>query len=134
LSLDSVLEQSMMSVPECVAAAYVDMSTGLLLSVKAIGNYEMSHFEFVAAKTADLFQGPSIVAIENQWKQWRRQPMDNKHYFQEMLVVSDHQLHMFMRCKRNTDHAIVYITRKSANIGMLIAKARSTVEPLENAL
>jgi hypothetical protein len=41
---------------------------------------------------------------------------------------------MFMRCKRNPDHAIVYITRKTANIGMLIAKARATVDPLENAL
>lgn len=134
MSLDTVLEQSMMSVPECVAAAYVDMSTGLLLSVASVGNYDHAHFEYVGAKTADLFQGPSIVAIENQWKQWRRQPMDDKHYFQEMLIVSDNMLHMFMRCKRNTEHAIVYITRKSANIGMVIAKARSTVAPLEAAL
>jgi hypothetical protein len=124
----------MMSVPECVGAAYVDMSTGLLLALSTVGTYEHGHLEFVAAKTADLFQGPSIVAIENQWKAWRKQPLDNKHYFQEMLIVSDHQLHMFMRCKRNADHAIVYITRKNANIGMLIAKARATVDPLENAL
>jgi hypothetical protein len=134
LSLDAVLNQSMMSVPECVAAAYVDMSTGLLLSTALVGNYDHAHLEYVGAKTADLFQGPSIVAIENQWKQWRRQPMDDKHFFQEMLIVSDNMLHMFMRCKRNPDHAIVYITRKSANIGMLIAKARSTVAPLEAAL
>ena len=134
MSLDSVLEQSMLSVPECLAAGYVDMSTGLLLAVASVGNYDHSHFEFVAAKTADLFQGPSIVAIEKQWKQWRKQPMDDKHYFQEMIIVSDNMLHMFMRCKRNTDHAIVYIARKSANIGMVIAKSRATVEPLEKAL
>jgi hypothetical protein len=134
VSLDSVLEQSMMSVPECIGAAYVDMSTGLLLAVSYVGNYEHGHLEYVAAKTADIFQGPSIAQIESQWKQWRKQPQDNHHFFQEIIIVSDNQLHMFMRCKKNTDHAIVYIARKTANIGMLIAKSRATMEPLEKAL
>lgn len=134
MSFDAVLEESMRGVPECVAAAYVDMSTGLLLSSASTGIYDHGHFEYVAAKTADLFQGPAIVSIENMWKQTRKQPIDNHHFFQEMLIVSDNMLHMFIRCKKNTDHAVVYIARKSANIGMLIAKSRGTVEPLENAL
>lgn len=134
MSLDAVLEESMRSVPECIAAAYVDMSTGLLLSSTSVGNYDHGHFEYVAAKTADLFQGPAIVAIENMWKQWRKQPIDDHHLFQEMLIMSDNMLHMFIRCKKNRDHAVVYIARKSANIGMLIAKTRVTVDPLESAL
>ncbi len=134
MSLDSVLQQSMMSVPECISAAYVDMSTGLLLSVAHVGDYDHAHLEFVAAKTADIFQGPSIAAIEDQWKKWRKQPLDAKHFFQEIFIVSENQLHMFIRCKRHTDHAIVYVTRKSANVGMVIAKSRATVEALENAL
>ena len=134
MSLDKVLEQSMMSVPECIGAAYVDMSTGLLLSVCTVGTYDHGHLEFVAAKTADIFQGPSIAQIENQWKQWRKQPQDERHFFQEIIILSDNQLHIFMRCKRNKEHAIVFISRKSANIGMMIAKSRATMEPLENAL
>jgi hypothetical protein len=134
LSLDRVLEQSMLSVPECIAAAYVDMSTGLLLSVCHIGNYDQGHLEFVAAKTADLFQGPSIAAIEDQWKKWRKQPPSDKHFFQEMLIVSDNQVHMFMRGKTHIDHAVVFITRKNANVGMVIAKARASLAPLEAAL
>lgn len=124
----------MMSVPDCVAAAYVDMSTGLLLAVSHVGNYLHEHLEYVGAKTADIFQGPSIVSIEEQWKRWRRQPLDNKHFLQEILMVSENQLHMFMRCKKHPDHAVVYITRKSANVGMVIAKSRATLESLENAL
>lgn len=134
MSLDRALEQGMMSVPECVGAAYIDMSTGLLLAVSYVGNYAHEHLEYVAAKTADIFQGPSIVSIEEQWKRWRRQPLDNKHFLQEIFMVSENQLHMFMRCKKNPDHAVVYITRKSANVGMVIAKSRSTLESLENAL
>jgi hypothetical protein len=134
LSLDRVLEQSMLSVPDCIAAAYVDMSTGLLLAVTHVGNYDHGHLEFVAAKTADIFQGPSIAGIEETWKKYRKQPMDDHHFFQEIIILSDNQLHMFIRCKRHADHAIVFITRKSANIGMVIAKSRAAIEPLENAL
>jgi hypothetical protein len=124
----------MQSVPECIAAAYVDMSTGLLLSVTAVGSYDRSHFEFVAAKTADIFQGPSIVAIEKMWKQYRKQPLDDRHFFQEMMIVSENMLHMFIRCKRNNDHAVVFITRKDANIGMVIAKSRASIPQLEAAV
>lgn len=134
MSLDKVLEQHMLSVPDCIAAAYVDMSTGLLLSVTHVGHYDHGHLEFVAAKTADIFQGPSIAGIEETWKKYRKQPADDHHFFQEIIILSDNQLHMFMRGKRHTNHAIVFICRKSANIGMVIAKSRASVEPLENAL
>jgi hypothetical protein len=134
LSLERVLEQSMMTVPECVAAAYVDMTTGLLLAVSYLGNFSQDHFEYVAAKTGDIFQGPGITALENQVRQWRKQPNDNRHYIQEIIIVSDNQLHVFMRCRRNTDHAIVFITRKSAAVGMVIAKTRNSMEALENAV
>jgi hypothetical protein len=124
----------MQSIPECVAAAYIDMSTGLMLADMAVGNYDRSYFEFVAAKTADIFQGPAIVDIENVWKKHRNHPLDDRHFFQEMLIVSDNSLHMFIRCKRNTDHAVVFITRKTANIGMAIAKSRASISPLEEAV
>lgn len=124
----------MMSVPECVAAAYVDMSTGLLLSVAYLGNFSHEHFEYVAAKTGDIFQGPGITALEEQVRRWRKQANDGRHYIQEIFIVSDNQLHVFMRCKNNTDHAIVFITRKNAAVGMVIAKARFSLEALEKAL
>jgi hypothetical protein len=124
----------MMNVPECVAAAYVDMSTGLLLAVSYLGNFSQEHFEYVAAKTGDIFQGPGISALENQVRQWRKQPNDQRHYIQEIFIVSDNQLHVFMRCKRNSDHAIVFITRKNAAVGMVIAKTRASMGALEDAL
>lgn len=134
MSLEKVLEQSMMSISECVAAAYVDMTTGLLLAVSYVGNFSPEHFEYVAAKTGDIFQGPGISALEDQVRRWRKQPNDHRHYIQEIFIVSDNQLHVFMRCKRNADHAIVFITRRNAAVGMVIAKARISLEAIEDAL
>jgi hypothetical protein len=121
----------MMTVPECVAAAYVDMTTGLLLAVSYVGNFSQEHFEYVAAQTGDIFQGPGISALEDQVRRWRKQPNDHRHYIQEIFIVSDHQLHVFLRCQKNSNHAVVFITRKNAAVGMVIARARFSLESLE---
>jgi hypothetical protein len=88
----------------------------------------------VSAATADLFQGSNVVAIENMFKRSRGIKNDNTHYFQEVVVFSDNLLHMFMRCKRNVEHVVVFVTRKSANVGMVIAKSRMVLSSIEGAL
>ena len=42
----------------------------------------------------------------------------------DRAVFSESLLHMFSRCKKNNDHVVVFVTRKSANVGMVIAKSR----------
>jgi hypothetical protein len=49
-------------------------------------------------------------------------------------VFSDNLLHMFMRCKLNVEHVVVFVTRKSANVGMVIAKSRMVLPSIEGAL
>lgn len=134
MSLDSVLQQSITQVPECVAAGYVDMGTGMLLSVKTVDSHPSEVLDLVAAATADLFQGSNVTAIEKMFKRSRGLKEDDHHYFQEMLVFSDNLLHVFMRGKKFTDHAVVFVCRKNANIGMALTKARMALPALESAL
>ena len=49
-------------------------------------------------------------------------------------MFSDNLLHMFMRCKKNSNHVLVFVTRKSANIGMVIAKSRAALTSVDGAL
>lgn len=134
MSLDDALRESISQVPECIAGAYVDMSTGLLLSVYTISNHPQEILDVLSASTADLFQGSSTVAIEKMWKRVRNQPDEGGHYFKEIIVMSNNHIHVFLRCTHNSDHAVVYVTRKTANIGMVIAKSRMTIPPLEASL
>jgi len=134
MSLDNQLNDSIKSVPECMAAGYVDVNTGMLLSVKTVDSHPGEVLDLLAAATADLFQGPNVVAIEDIFKQARGTNDADAHYFQEMIVLSDNLVHVFMRGKTYTDHIVTFVCRKSVNLGMALTKARMEVPKLEAAL
>lgn len=134
MTIDNALQKAIRDIPECVAAGYVDMSTGMLLSVKTIDSHPREVLDLVAAATADLFQGANVSAIEKLFKKSRGIKDDGHHYFQEMIVFSDNLTHAFLRCKKNVDHIVVYVCRKSANVGMIITKARLSLAGVESAL
>ena len=52
----------------------------------------------------------------------------------EPRLFSDNLLHVFMRCKQYTDHAVVVVCNKNANIGMVLTKSRMSLAGLEAAL
>jgi len=60
----------------------------------------------VAAATAHLFEGRNVVQIEGLWKQYRGQT-EGGHYFKEILVNSDHLVHLFMRSLSDPDISAV---------------------------
>ncbi len=134
MSLDQALNNAMKQVPECVAAGYVDLSTGMLLGVKTVDSHPAEVLEIVAAATSDMFQGANVTLIENMFKKARGVSNDARHYFQEMIVLSENLLHLFLRCKGNEDHVAVFVCRKSANMGMVLSKAKSSLQSLESAL
>jgi hypothetical protein len=133
-ALDRALQMAMNQIPECLAAGYVDMSTGMLLSVKTVDSHPQEVLDLAAAATAELFQGPNVTAIENIMKKARGLKLDTPPYFQEIVVFSENLLHMFIRCKRNTNHVILFVSRKSANVGMMIAKSRIVLPSVDGAL
>ena len=134
MSLDKTLADAVSKVPECLAAGYVDMSTGMLLGVKTVDSHPQEILDMVSAATADLFQGPNVVAIEDHFKVARGQKKDGVHFFQEIIVFSENLIHVFLRTKAYPDHVIVFISRKNANIGMVLTKARMAVDPITDAV
>jgi len=132
-SLEQQLQASVAAVPECVAAGYVDLSTGMLLGVKTVDSHPAEVLELLAAATSDMFQGANVVTIENMFKK-ARGVEDGKHYFNEMIVNSDNLIHVFMRGNVNDEHVVVFVCRKSANLGMVLTKARAALPLVESAL
>ena len=133
MSLDTALAKAQQAVPECVAAGYVDMSTGMLLGSKTVDSHPQEVLDLVAAATADLFQGQSVTSIEKLFRKSRGQTEDGHHYFKEMLVFSDNLLHVMMRGKKNTTQALTFVCRASANVGMVLSKARACLTDIEAA-
>lgn len=131
-NLDQAIQTAIGSIPECLAAGYVDVSSGMLLSVKTIDSHPREVLDLVAAATSDIFQGPNVSMIEQLFRKSRGLPADaNHHYFQEIIVNSENLLHIFMRGKRYPDYIICFVCRKSANLGMALTKARMQLPLLE---
>jgi hypothetical protein len=131
MSLDASLAKAQQEVPECVAVGFVDMSTGMLLAVRTVDSHPQEVLDLVAAATADLFQGKSVTAIEKLFRRSRGQAEDGRHYFHEIIVMSDNLLHVFQRSRRNSNHSAVFVTRSTANIGMVLSKARAMTREIE---
>jgi len=135
MSLDAKLASILATIPECVAGGYVDIGSGMLLSVKTVDSHPQEVIELVAAATADLFAGQNIRTIETLFKRARGLPVDGgHHYFQEIIVNSDNLIHVFMRGKKYPDYVAVFVCRKTANLGMALTKSRMAMPELEAAV
>ncbi len=131
MAAKSVMEAQAL-VPDCVAVGVVDVESGLLLDVKTVDSHPSEVLDLVAAATGDLFQGPNVSAIENHFKKARGVSTDAR-YFQEIMVNSTHLIHVFIRMKKKQSQVVVFVCRNSANIGMVLSKARLAMPALEAA-
>ena len=135
MSLNEALQEAVTQIPECVAAGYVDLTTGMLLDIRTVDSHPNEVMELLAAATSDLFQGTNVVTIENLFKRARGLPEnDGHHYFQEMIVNSDNLVHVFCRLKSNEEIVVAFVMRKSVNLGMALTKVRGTLPSIEGAV
>jgi hypothetical protein len=114
--------------PDCVASGVVDMATGMLLAYETVDNHPPEVLDLLAGATLDLFQGRTVLMIEDLWKERRGQSGDETHFFQEVLVNSDNVTHLFVRMSQQQDVVAVVVCRKSVNVGMLFAQLRRVVQ------
>ena len=131
--LDQALEDAMASVPGCLAAGYVDITTGILVCAKTTTSRPQEMLDLVSGATIGLFRESNLAAIEG----WFRDDGDtaNAHDIcQEIVVVSEHLLYLFTRCRTNDDHVAVFVTQKSDNVGLVMAKSRVAVNALDRAV
>jgi hypothetical protein len=132
-NLDGALQTAIASVPECLAAGYIDLASGMLLGIKSVDSQPAEVVELLAAATSDLYQGTNVRMIETMFKKARGLQDDGHHYFQEIIINSDNLIHVFLRGK-NEEQVACFVCRKSANLGMAITKARNVMPALEAAM
>ncbi len=131
--LSSALQTAIAGIPECLAAGYIDLSSGMLLGIKSVDSQPAEVVDLLAAATADLFQGQNVRMIESIFKKARGLAEDGHHYFQEFIVNSDNLIHVFIRGK-NEEQVACFVCRKSANLGMALTKSRAAMPALEAAI
>lgn len=132
--IDKALQKATSNVPECVATGYVDLESGMLIGIKTVDSHPSEVMDMLAAATADMFQGSTVQAIEQTFKKARGVTDDGSHYFQEMIVNSNNLIHVFIRSKKSHQQVATFVCRRSANLGMVLTKARAQMAEIEASL
>lgn len=130
--LDKAIQKAVTTIPECLAAGYVDINSGMLMSVRTVDSHPREVLDLVAAATADLYKGPNVSMIEKLFRQARGLPQDDSaHYFREIIVNSENLIHVFLRGKLHQDYVMVFVCRNTANLGMALTRARLAMPGIE---
>lgn len=131
MSLPEVLCTATAKIPECLAAGYVDVASGMLMAINTVDSHPQEIIELIAAATADLFNGENVTTIEDMFRRVRGTSDEQRRYFQEIVVNSDNLVHIFIRGRLYPEYVAVFVCRKSVNLGMALTRSRLMMPELE---
>jgi len=113
-----------------VACGVVDLDTGMLLGIHNAAGYTQTLNEIVAAATMDLFRGPNVGRVEQLVRAHRGLPDDGEHYFEEVQITSQHNLH-FAKTLKGGKVVIMLVTKKTTNLGLGWAQLKTVIPAVE---
>lgn len=137
-TLDSVLGATQADIPECVGVGVVNMQSGVVLAYQAEDPESEAALELAAAAASELFEGRDVLAVENTFNRLRGNSVNyastshtSPDCFREVIILSGELVHVFQRGKRNQRLALVVLSRASANLSLVLTKARRAVDVVE---
>ncbi len=132
MNLDQALGAVQKSVPDCLAVGVVDLTTGMLLAVKAADSHPQEGLDLMAAAAESLFESPHVEALERAYT--RGDKGDDGHPFREVLLTSREAVLVFQRCEARDHTVLAVVARATSNFGLVLARARLARERVELAL
>lgn len=133
MSIQTALNSAMETIPDCIAAGYIDMETGMLLGSSVSDPDCADSLDVLAVAVANLFQGQGVAAFEALLRQAGSADEENAG-FGEVAVFSKDRLNIFLRTKEYPDHVVCYICRNSANVGLALTKSHLSLGPVAAAV
>ncbi len=127
MKLDDVIDTVRNAVPECLAAGVVDLATGMLLAVRVDGDRSGNDLDLLASTAEMLFQGSRLPQLAHAFS-------EGESAIHDVMVVSEGAAFIFQRCRRRPGVAVVTVSRASANLGMVLARARQALVSVESVL
>lgn len=124
------LEQVASAVPECVAAGFIDLRTGITLGMKTVETHPLPLLDWVGAP---LRHSPT-ARLETMFLKPQTGADFDARYFQEVLVLSGDLIHLFQRCQGRHDVVLMTVCLGSANIGMVLTRSRLQLPAIERAV
>jgi hypothetical protein len=79
----------------------------------------------------DLFQNANVRRVDAAFTHARGRPEDERHYLQEIFIMTDDCVGVFLRPSSRADRALVIVTDNTVKLGMVLARARSLMAAVD---
>ncbi len=118
--------------PLCIAGGYIDLDNKILLDMLTRGPESKEMLPRLVGITEDLFQGSNVKMIEQIFNKSRGVQDRGRHLFQEMVVMNEDLIHVFIRGKTFNNHIVTFIFEGKMNMGLSLSKSRKEIPLLED--
>lgn len=118
-------------IPDCVAAGYLNLTTGELLGTRAADPRYHEVLHLLAEATQDLFHGQRVSSLEALFRSLGAGPPGDDPYFQEVVISSTDMIHILTRGRRTYNRVLITSCRSSANLGMVLTRTRRALTMVE---
>ena len=113
MSLQPLLERAIDQIPECQAAAVMDLATGMVLASHTLDPEAAEHLDALLPASGELFQERSLAQVDRALTASDREAAPAS---REVLLVGNRRIQLFLRGKQNQD--IVLVTLVDSRVGV----------------
>lgn len=119
------LARVMETVPACLATTWIDLRGRRILLHRESEARETAASAVLGEAITDLLQGPNVQRIGATFRRAGARSEDERHYFREILIMTDDCVGVFLRSSSRPDRALAIVTDRTVNPGMVLARGRS---------
>lgn len=131
--IDEACRDVVTSVDGGIACGVVDLESGLLLGGHVSGGYPQGLGDIVASAAMELFRGANVGRIERVVRSRRVAAEARAPGLEEVHATSQDSFH-FAKVIKGGRAAIVLVTRKTTNQGMVFVQMKLAVPKIESKL
>jgi hypothetical protein len=122
------------TVPACLAAAWIDLARRQVLQLHWPDTEQIIGAAVLGEAITELFQSSNLQRIEKLFKGPQGSADDERHYCQEIIIVTEDCFGILFRSRSRVDRALVVVSDRTVDLGMVLARARSLVRSTDLAV
>ncbi|MDH5674694.1 MAG: hypothetical protein OEZ06_21380 [Myxococcales bacterium] len=131
LRIGRSLAATLLRIPECQAAAWVDLDSATLLSARYRGEFRKD-LERIAAAASDLLDPRHTTALPDVFGEWDAGQDEGTDG--ELVVISGSTVNLFMRSRSRADRALIVRADGVRYLGALMSSVRQTLAEAEETI
>ncbi len=131
MALEDVLKTAQAEISDCVFTGYIDLEVAMLRGALPANHYSRDDAETLASAVMNAFESTHMVQIEDMFRHAAGVDDAFAPYFEDMLVLTDDQAHVFLRMDENPNQVICVISRDLSDPAGLLTQMRTIIT--ENA-